>query len=142
MRFKNFIESGQVRKGQKDISLAKSLVKTAKQDLVYLQTVKIDKESARKTVTNYYDTLRSLLEAETALKGYKVYSHEAFTYYLKEKGEENFAIKFDRFRKIRNKINYYGQEISPEEAEEYCKKIQKFIKEKIGQINLERKNAR
>ena len=30
---------------------------------------------------------------------------------LKEKQEELISIKFDRFRKIRNQINYYGKDI-------------------------------
>jgi hypothetical protein len=37
------------------------------------------------------------------------------------------AEKFDRFRRIRNKINYYGSNISPEEAKEYKESITEII---------------
>ena len=79
MSFEVFIKRGQVRIASKDISLAKSLVITAKQDLEFLGTLEINETSARKIMSNYYDVLRSILEAVSALDGYKVYSHEAFT---------------------------------------------------------------
>ena len=43
-------------------------------------------------------------------------------------GEKNFSVQFDRFRKIRNKINYYGKDISVEEVKEYSEKIELLIK--------------
>jgi len=39
------------------------------------------------------------------------------------------SVKFDKFRKIRNDINYYGKNISPEEVKEYSKEITNLIKE-------------
>ena len=127
MKFVDYISKGQVKRGQKDFFLAKSLTGTADLDLRFLQSLKIDKTSARKIMTNYYDVLRSILEAMAALEGYKVYSHEAFTYFLKQKGEENLARKFDRFRKIRNGINYYGKDISAAEVKEHVKEMQEII---------------
>ena len=78
-------------------------------------------------MANYYDVLRSIVEAISSLDGYKIYSHEAFTYFLKEKGEDLIAEKFDRFRKIRNGINYYGKNISIEEVKEHIPEIVKLI---------------
>jgi len=116
MSFQDFIISGQVKRVEKDKELAKSLLKTTKSDLIFFETWEINENSARKIVSNYYDALRSILEAIAALDGYKIYSHEAFSDFLKEKKESLMAEKFDRFRRIRNKINYYGSNISPEEA--------------------------
>ena len=127
MKFKDFITRGQVRRSSLDISLAKSLVSTAKQDLQFLSDLKIEDNSARKIMSNYYDVLRSILEAIAVLDGYKIYSHEAFTYFLKEKGEPVMAKKFDRFRMIRNGINYYGKSISKEETKENVTQIKKLI---------------
>ncbi len=127
MNLKDFIDKKQVRKATKDISLAKSLLSNAKSDLKFLERLEIDSISARKIMCNYYDVLRSILEAMASLDGYKVYSHEAFTYYLKEKGENVAAEKFDRFRKIRNGINYYGKDISVKEAKENADHIKKLI---------------
>lgn len=129
MKLKDFIEKKQVRKASKDIPLAKSLLRTAEIDLEFLKKLKIDDISARKIMTNYYDVLRSILEAIAILKGYKIYSHEAFTYFLKEEEEEDLiAKKFDRLRRIRNGINYYGKSISIEEVGEIISQISKLIK--------------
>jgi len=107
MKFSDFIKRKEVRKAEFDPELFKSIVKTAELDLIFLEKVKIDEYSARKIMSNYYDVLRSLLEAMALRDGYKVYSHEAFTFYLREKEENEISLKFDRFRKKRNAINYY-----------------------------------
>ena len=83
-------------------------------------------------MSNYYDILRSVLEAISSIDGFKIYSHEAFTFFLKDKNELNVANKFDRYRQIRNKINYYGKEISIEETKENTQDIEKIIEYLIG----------
>ena len=127
VKFQDFIEHGLVRKASPDSALVKSLLFTAEEDLKFLESLEITSTSSRKIMSNYYDTLRSILEAIALLEGYKIYSHEAFAYFLKEKGQEILAKKFDRFREIRNKINYYGKVISVEEAKEYSEEIKKMI---------------
>ena len=127
MNFNDFINRGQVRKGSRDVALAKSLVATSDIDLKFLKSLDITETSARKIMTNYYDVLRSLLEAVLALEGYKSYSHEAYTYFLTEKEEQLIADKFDRFRKIRNGINYYGTDVSVEEVKEHSEEMLKII---------------
>lgn len=127
MKFGDFIKMGQVRRASIDQPLINSLIKSAKKDLEFLNNLEINEGSARKMMVNYYDVLRSVLEAISSLNGYKVYSHEAFVYFLKERGEETISDKFDRFRQIRNKINYYGKEISAEEAKENIEEIKKII---------------
>ncbi len=79
-------------------------------------------------MSTYYDVLRSILEAISAIDGFKIYAHEAFTFFLREKNEEIFAEKFDRFRRIRNSINYYGKSIGIEEAKETSEEIKQVIK--------------
>jgi len=128
MKLEDFIKEGTVRISSKNKNLAESLVKNAKRDLKFLNNLKINEDSSRKIMTNYYDVLRSILEAISAIDGYKIYSHEAFTYFLKNKGEEALSIKFDRLRKIRNSINYYGENISTEETKENVDEIKKIIK--------------
>ncbi len=127
MKLADFMEKGQVRRSSRDIALVKALVATAASDTEFLKSLEITSGSARKIMGNYYDTLRSILEAIAAIDGYKIYSHEAFAYLLREKGESIIAEKFDRFRKIRNKINYYGKDISVEEARENSEEIVKLI---------------
>ncbi|MBN1377460.1 hypothetical protein JW949_03985 [Candidatus Woesearchaeota archaeon] len=59
-----------------------------------------------------YESLRQILEAICLIEGYKVYSHEAFTYYLNDKQEYKTADLFDKYRRMRNEVNYYGKTIS------------------------------
>lgn len=129
MKFNDFIKRKELRKAEFDPELFKSLIKTAELDMKFLEKTKIDECSARKIMSNYYDVLRSLLEAMALREGYKVYSHEAFTFYLREKGENEISLKFDRFRKKRNAINYYGENISVEEVKEYSEEMRRIINE-------------
>lgn len=130
MEFEDFIKRGVVRRGEKDNALAKSIIKTSHHDLKYLNTLGINELSARTLMCNYYDVLRAFIESISALDGFKVYSHEAYTYYLKEvKNEEQLSLKFDRFRKIRNKLTYYGKSISAEEAAPNIEEIKSVIKQ-------------
>lgn len=128
MDFKDFIKEGIIRRASKDESLAKSLFKNSIDDLKFLDKLQINQDSSRRLMTNYYDILRSILEAISSMKGYKIYSHEAFTSFLKELKEEVLSIKFDRFRKIRNSINYYGKNISVGEAKDNIENIKGMIK--------------
>ncbi|MBI2045520.1 hypothetical protein HYT23_05680 [Candidatus Pacearchaeota archaeon] len=127
MRFDNFLKQGLARIAKKDENLAKALFMTAKRDLIFLERTEIDEFSSRKIMVGFYDVLRNLLEAIAALNGFKIYSHEAFTFYLKEIGEETISVKFDRLRKIRNRINYYGQLVSVEETEENINEMKEII---------------
>lgn len=128
MRFDDFIKEGKIRKVSKDIQLSKSLIKTSEQDLKFLDKLEITEESARKIIVSYYDTLRSILEAVAILKGYKIYSHEAYTYFLKKENENILSEKFDRLRRIRNSVSYYGKNISVAEVKEHKGEIINMIK--------------
>ena len=127
MRFADFIEKGLVKKISKDKSLARALLQNSEKDIEFLDSLKVNENSVRKIMTNFYDVLRSILEAVSVIKEYKIYSHEAYVYFLQEIGEELLAIKFDRFRRIRNSINYYGKDISIEETKENIYEIKKMI---------------
>lgn len=127
MSFKDFIREGIARKTTKDNLLIKSLVKTSEEDLKFISKLELTEISARKIMSNYYDILRAILEALAILKGYKIYSHEAFTSFLEFIGEKNISEQFDRFRRIRNQINYYGKDISVEEVRENSEKIEILI---------------
>ncbi len=128
MNFKDCIQKGLLRISTPDRILSKSLLLTSKNDLVFLNKLDINENSSRKIMSNYYDVLRSILEAIASIDGFKIYSHEAFTYFLKEKNEVSISLKFDRFRKIRNSINYYGKDISVEETKENIVEIKEIIK--------------
>lgn len=133
MKLQDFIKQGKVRRGEPDKALARSLLETAINDIGFLNKIKITEESSRRLMCDYYDCLRMVIEAMAALDGIKSYSHEAFTFYLKEKKEETLAEKFDRYRKIRNQLAYYGRTISSADSKnniEDIKSVFKSLKEK------------
>jgi len=127
MNFDDFIRKGVVRKATENNLLIKSLVKSSEEDLKFIKKLKITPVSARKIMSNYYDIFRAVLEALALLKGYKIYSHEAFTPFLEFIEEKTLSEHFERFRKIRNKINYYGESISVTEVKEHVEKIEILI---------------
>lgn len=134
MKFEDFIKKGLAKKASIDTQLVKSIIDSANTDLEFLSGLEINELSSRKIFSNYYDVLRSILEALALSKGYKVYSHEAFKYFLEEKGEEVLSFKFDRFRKIRNKVNYYGKTLNSEEVKEFKKELIQLITKLKGKL--------
>ncbi len=114
MDFQEFIESQKVILGEKDLQKSKALIKMADNNFKSLQTVPLNKNTASMVFTMYYECLRQILEAVSLMQGYKVYSHEAYTAYLVTLKEFSISAKFDRLRKLRNGINYYGKAVTEE----------------------------
>ena len=75
-----------------------------------------------------YDALREYLESIALDSGYKIYNHECYSAFLKEiLNLSNEAEQFDKLRKIRNGINYYGRKVREEEAEQIISDLQSLI---------------
>jgi len=129
MRFFDFVRTGKVRKSRPDLQLSKSLVRMSENHLVSIGGLELNCTTSSTIMTTYYEALREVVEAVATKEGYKVYSHEAFTYFLKDKGENLISLKFDKFRKIRNNINYYGKSIGPLSVKSYMNEIEKMIDE-------------
>jgi hypothetical protein len=123
-----------VKKIKPDLNLAKSLKISSQKKLESAKRLKIDSVTGSSVVSLCYEALRELLEAIAVQKGFKVYNHECFAAFLKEiVKEEEIAISFDRFRQIRNRINYYGKDLSTEDAKDIKEEIIELIA-KIGKI--------
>ncbi len=129
MNFEDFISQGKVRKGTPDIPKVNSLIETSKNHLLFLKDQKITQISAGSIFVTYYEALREIIEAICLREGYKVYSHEAFTYFLREKNEPILSQKFDNLRKLRNSVNYYGEKVNMDEVESAKKEIIGIIKD-------------
>ena len=127
MKFSDFIEEGKVRKGTSDLQKVKSLIITSNNHINSIKDLEINETTAQTIMVIYYEALREIVEGLCLKEGFKVYSHEAFTYFLKEKEELVISNKFDSYRKIRNSINYYGESISVEEAKNHKEEIIKII---------------
>ena len=125
--WKDCLEAFTAKKVKPDDSMIKSLIKTSKNKLDSEGQLVMNNVTAASKLSLAYDSLRELLEALSVKKGYKIYNHECYTAFLKEvlnksdKGDE-----FDEIRKIRNAVNYYGKEITAEEALKTIERIRKL----------------
>src|SRR3989344_8959497 len=129
MDFNYFIKDGKVIVGEKDLSKAKALVTMSNNNFTTVKMLKLNPVTASSVLSLSYEFLRELLESICLLEGYKVYSHEAFVFYLKQIGEERISELFDRFRRLRNGINYYGKSVSIEIALDAREQIEKLCAE-------------
>ena len=128
--FDEFIKSGKVRKGAPDLALAKSLVTMSDAQFAFAASMEVTEQNTSPLLVNYYESLREICEAICSKNGFKVYSHEAFTYYLKEYlHEERISLKFDRLRKLRNGINYYGKGVNVIETKAAAADVKLLIQE-------------
>ena len=100
-----------------DKNLINSLIKSSLKKLNAQKLLSLNDDTASSKITLIYDAMRELLEALAISKGYKIYNHECYTSFLKEVTKEsNLGDTFDKFRRIRNDINYYGKDISAEDS--------------------------
>jgi hypothetical protein len=76
-----------------------------------------------------YEALREYSEAIGYYHGYKFLDHESVGYFINDNLNDNFSyINFDRFRKLRNSINYYGEDIDISTINDAKKLIPRIIK--------------
>lgn len=107
-----------------DENLIESLKKTSDNKLNSESKLELNEITAGSKLSLAYDSLRELLEALALKNKFKIYNHECYTPFLKDILKENEkAEEFDELRKIRNSINYYGKDISVNEAKEIIKRI-------------------
>jgi len=134
--FEYYLNSKDVRKTEKNIVLAKSLINDIKIRLK--ENWNENEQEKPKTIfESIYDAIRDFCDALLAKDGFKSYSHEASISYL---SKYNFSVaeisELDKFRFIRNGSKYYGRIIMPKDV----KNIKSFylkIKSKINKIRKE-----
>jgi len=107
-----------------DADMIASLTNSSKNKLESESKLEMSNITAASKLSLAYDSLRELLEALALKNGFKVYNHECYTAFLKEVIKESEqADEFDDVRKVRNAVNYYGKEISIEEASKIISRI-------------------
>ncbi len=121
-------KNGFVKEVKKDSNLIRSLLKSSSQKLYSQSLMPLEGTTASSKISLAYDSLRELLEALAIAKGFKIYNHECYTSFLNEiMDEKELATEYDKYRKIRNGINYYGKEISTGEAILTLKEMEALI---------------
>ena len=132
MDFKRSLEEGYAKEIKKNKNRAKSLVKSSDASIKTAKIIPINEISLKSIFRELYEGLRQYCEAIGFQKGYKFQSHEVISYFLRDVlKEKNISMKFDRYRKLRNGINYYGNDIdvlSVKNALSEIPKITKYLK--------------
>ena len=114
-----------------DVMLIKSLIEGSNNKLRTNELIPLTDMTASTKTGIAYDYLREILEALALQKGFKIYNHECFTGFLKELlNLEEESFEFDKFRKLRNGLNYYGKKITLEEAKSIINDMYK-LKDKL-----------
>ena len=127
INFKEYIKQKKVIKCEPDLQKSKSLIKMSQNNFSSIKKIPLTNQYSSIIFTQIYECLRQIIEAIALKEGFKVYSHEAYTHYLKDKKEISIAEKFDRYRKLRNGINYYGKAVTTQITKEAIYQINKII---------------
>ena len=130
MNFENSLREGKVKKVVPNKIRASSLIKSSIQAIETAKIISLSSNSAKTILRELYEGLREYCEAIGYSKGYKFLDHESISYFLRDiLKEQSIYGKFDRYRKLRNGINYYGEDVDIETVKEAMIEIQKIIKE-------------
>ena len=117
MRWEECLRTRIAKESIIDKELISSLIESSKRKLKTDKYSPLNNITASTKIANNYDALREILEALSISKGFKIYNHECLTGFilevLKMPSESNH---FDKLKRIRNGINYYGKNISAEDA--------------------------
>lgn len=130
MSFENSLIEGKAKKVAPNRIRAFSLFKSSIQAIETAKVIRLNPGSSKSVLRELYEGLREYCEAIGYLKGYKFQDHESITYFLKDVlKEHSISAKFDRYRKLRNGINYYGEDIDIATVKEASEEIPAIIKE-------------
>lgn len=134
MPMSDLIMQGLVREIPPNNARAKSLHEMSAQTLKVMLQLTLTKENASMVFRELYECLRQEIEAVGYRKGFKFENHESLKVFLEEVlVNKPLANDFDRYRKIRNGINYYGDKVSMETAVQAAKDISRYVKELPGE---------
>ena len=126
-RFQNSINEGYAKIIIPDRIRAKGLLASADEAIYSAGKIPFEKTTLKSIIRELYEGLRQYCEAIGYLKGYKFLSHEVITFFIEDiLNETQIAPRFDRYRKMRNGINYYGDEVRPETVKEALVEIPKL----------------
>ena len=126
---------GFIKRANPSKSLAKSLLEVSEIKDKALDSAKLDKMNVNAYLPMAYDALREALEALCILHGYKVTNHVCLSELLNKLETDFDYSSFDRFRYIRNGINYYGKKVDFEQGKEIIRKIMQMRKAIAIKVN-------
>lgn len=125
-----------VKESSVDKNLISSLVRSSERKLATDKFAPLNEVTASTKIANNYDSMREVLEALSVSRGFKIYNHDCFVGFilevLKTPSEANC---FDKLRKIRNGINYYGKNVNVEDAKKIIKELNELRIKFLDSLN-------
>ena len=129
MNFENSLHDGKAKKVIPNKIRASSLFKSSIQAIETARIIRINQNALKSILRELYEGRREYCEAIGYLKGYKFLDHESIGYFLKDiLKEQSLSMKFDRYRRLRNGINYYGEDVDIETIKEALTDIPEIVK--------------
>ena len=130
MNLENSLANGKAKKVIPNKIRASSIFKSSIQAIETAKMIQLNQTTLKSILRELYEGLREYCEAIGYLKGYKFLDHESIGYFLRDiLKEQSVFMKFDRYRKLRNGINYYGEDVDIETVKEAIIEIPELIKE-------------
>ena len=130
MNFGNSLADGKAKKVVPNKIRALSIFKSSIQAIETAKMIPVKQNTLKSILRELYVGLREYCEAIGYLRGYKFLDHESIGYFLRDVlKEQSVSMKFDRYRRLRNGINYYGEDIDIETVKEAIIEIPRIIKE-------------
>tara|TARA_Y100000310_G_scaffold313181_1_gene361224 strand:- start:4030 stop:4455 length:426 start_codon:yes stop_codon:yes gene_type:complete len=128
-KFIDFVNERKVKRKSSDPAEARSLMKQSKNRFKDLKQLPLNNDNASFRFEDAYEVLREALQSFLSFEGYKPYSHEAIFAFASDKEliSEADIIKGNRYREIRNDINYRGKVVTKDETEEIISFITKIL---------------
>lgn len=134
MEIDECFEKGMIKKTKPSNEMAKSLVKMSAIKERVVNKAVLDEETINAYLPMAYESLREVMEAICITRGYKVISHICLGEIVRKLIKDFKFIEFDRFRYIRNGINYYGEFVELEQGKELIEKIFAMRKELLKDL--------
>ncbi|MBD3361796.1 hypothetical protein GF358_03310 [Candidatus Woesearchaeota archaeon] len=107
---------------------AASLFKSSIQAIETAKEIPLNVKTSKTILRELYEGLREYCEAIGYQKGYKFLDHESIGFFLRDiLKKQSLSKKFDRYRKLRNGINYYGKDIDIETVKEAATEIPALV---------------
>jgi hypothetical protein len=130
MNFENSLNCGKSKKVMINRNRALSLINSSIQAIKTAKTIPLNEITSKTILRELYEGFREYCEALGYLNGYKFLDHESIGFFLRDILKENYIFKkFDRYRKLRNGVNYYGNDIEIVTIKEMLADIPKLIKD-------------
>lgn len=139
MNFQSSLNSGKAKKVMPNKIRASSLFKSSIQAIETAKEIPLSVKTSKTILRELYEGMREYCEAIGYQNGYKFLDHESIGFFLRDiLKEQSLFKKFDRYRKLRNGINYYGKDIDIETVKEAISEIPELVKNLENPYKIQR----